>query len=156
MPATIFVMLVILVLAVGVLAVVVMGMEGQGREQHPEIAHAMAKTARHLNGEADPPRGLIAFFEEAEGGADELRNMPAKLRSIASARSARSPRTAGSAPTADSAPTPSSATSAPTLEDEDAAFRPPRPAGGTHRADGWAQFSTQAAARDDGTSTAPR
>ena len=30
----------------------------------PEFASVMANTARHLNGDADPPQGLVEFFEE--------------------------------------------------------------------------------------------
>ena len=43
MPIMIFTMLVVLVLAAGVIAVVVMGMEGTGRTKHPEIAEAMQR-----------------------------------------------------------------------------------------------------------------
>lgn len=109
MPTVIFVMLVILVLAIAVIAMVVMGMEGQGRHRAPEMAHALAKTAAHLNGEADPPRGLITFFEEAEEGAEDLKSLPDRIRSRASARSAH---TASSARSASSARTPASAASA--------------------------------------------
>lgn len=91
MPATIFAMLVILAIAAGIIAVVVMGMEGQGREQHPEIADAMARTARHLNGEADPPRGLVALFDEIEEVPElKIKEIPARLRDLRSARSATS------------------------------------------------------------------
>ena len=56
MPIMILTLLVVLVLAVVIIAVVVMGMEGTGKERHPEIANAMARTARHLNGEGEPPK----------------------------------------------------------------------------------------------------
>lgn len=85
MPAVIFTMLVILGIAAVVIAVVVMGMEGTGRAKHPELADAMARTARHLNGEGEPPRGLRELFDEA-----------GDVRTAASTRSASS---AGSAPT---------------------------------------------------------
>ncbi len=91
MPATIFAMLVILAVAAAIIAVVVMGMEGQGRDQHPEIADAMARTARHLNGEADPPRGLVALFDEIEEVPElNIRELPARIREKRSARSAPS------------------------------------------------------------------
>ncbi len=85
MPATIFTMLLILVVAVLVIALVVMGMEGTGRQQHPEIANAMQTTARHLNGEAEPPRGLVALIDELEDAT------PQRIRS----RSAKSAPSAG-------------------------------------------------------------
>ena len=66
MPVMIFTMLIVLVLAAAIIAVVVMGMEGTGRRQHPEIAEAMARTARHLNGEGEPPRALVQLFDEID------------------------------------------------------------------------------------------
>ena len=56
MPIMIFTMLVVLVLAAGVIAVVVMGMEGTGRTKHPEIAEAMQRTARLAS--LDPNDGI--------------------------------------------------------------------------------------------------
>lgn len=98
MPIMIFTMLVVLVVAAAVIAVVVMGMQGTGREQHPEIADAMARTARHLNGEGNPPRALVAIFNEADEVSDiDVKQIPGRLRSMASARSARSARSAASA-----------------------------------------------------------
>ena len=104
MLVMIFTMLVVLVLAAGVIAVVVMGMEGTGRDQHPEIADAMARTARHLNGEGEPPRALVAVFDEIDEVGDlDVRDLPAKLRQ-ASTASAKSARTAWSALSSRSAP----------------------------------------------------
>ena len=85
MPIMILALLVVLVLAVIIIAVVVMGMEGTGKERHPEIAHAMARTARHLNGEGEPPKALMNLIDEME---DAPRDLPNKLRSLRSARSA--------------------------------------------------------------------
>ncbi len=94
-------MLVILGLAAAVIAVVVMGMEGTGRTKHPEIADAMARTARHLNGEGQPPRGLMMLFDEVnEVSAVDLdpRKVSGRIKeSLASARSARSAASAASA-----------------------------------------------------------
>lgn len=96
MPVMIFTMLVVLVLAAAIITVVVMGMEGTGRKQHPEIAEAMARTARHLNGEAEPPRALVQLFDEIDEVGDiNVRELPDRLR--ASARSAWSARSAASA-----------------------------------------------------------
>lgn len=104
MPIMIFTMLVVLVVAAAVIAVVVMGMQGTGRDQHPEIADAMARTARHLNGEGQPPRALVAIFNEADEVSDlNVKQIPGRIRSMASARSARSARSAASARSASSA-----------------------------------------------------
>lgn len=98
MPIMIFTMLVVLVLAAVVIAAVAMGMEGAGRSQHPEIADAMATTARHLNGEGEPPRALVALFDEIDEVPElDVRGIPGRLRSAVSARSARSASSASSA-----------------------------------------------------------
>ena len=47
-----------------IVAIVAMGMQGAGRQKVPELANVMAETARHLNGDAEPPQGLVEFFEE--------------------------------------------------------------------------------------------
>lgn len=99
MPIMIFTMLIVLVLAAAIIAVVVMGMEGTGRKQHPEIAEAMARTARHLNGEGDPPKALVQLFDEIDEVPDlNMRDIPEKLRTLRSAASARSAWSARSAP----------------------------------------------------------
>jgi len=54
-------MLVILVFAVATLAVVLIGMEGRGWRQAPQLARLMRRVARHLNGEGRPPRRLQAL-----------------------------------------------------------------------------------------------
>ncbi len=101
MPVMIFTMLIVLVLAAAVIAVVVMGMEGTGRKQHPEIAEAMARTARHLNGEGEPPKALVQLFDEMDEVPDlNVRELPGKLRSLRSAASARSAWSARSATSA--------------------------------------------------------
>ncbi|NLE17606.1 MAG: hypothetical protein GX632_03580 [Propioniciclava sp.] len=104
MPVMIFTMLIVLVLAAAIIAVVVMGMEGTGRRQHPEIAEAMARTARHLNGEGEPPRALVQLFDEIDEVPDlNVRDLPDKLRNLRSAASARSAWSALSARSAASA-----------------------------------------------------
>ncbi|MFT4217744.1 MAG: hypothetical protein QM619_11260 [Micropruina sp.] len=64
MAVALLVMVVILAVAIGIVAVVAMGIQGAGRERAPELANVMAETARHLNGDAEPPQGLVGFFEE--------------------------------------------------------------------------------------------
>ncbi len=96
MAVMIFTMIVVMVIAVGVIAAVAMGMEGAGSAQHPEFAEAMARTARHLNGEAAPPRALVVLVDEMDEVPElSVRDLPARIRSAASSLSARS---AASAP----------------------------------------------------------
>ena len=98
MLVMVFTMLGVLAIAAGVIAVVVMGMEGTGRQQHPEIAQAMARTARHLNGEGEPPRALVQLLDEVDEVGDiNMRELPEKLRSLGSAATAASARSARSA-----------------------------------------------------------
>ena len=54
----------IVAVALCVIAIVAVGMRGSLSEKAPEFASVMANTARHLNGDAEPPQGLIEFFEE--------------------------------------------------------------------------------------------
>ena len=54
----------IVAVALCVIAIVAVGMRGSLSEKAPEFANAMATTARHLNGDAEPPQGLVEFFEE--------------------------------------------------------------------------------------------
>lgn len=61
---TVTVMLVILGIALSVIAVVAVGMKGNLADKAPDLANVMATTARHLNGDAEPPQGLVEFFEE--------------------------------------------------------------------------------------------
>jgi len=61
---TVIVMLVILGIALSVIAVVAVGMKGNLADKAPDLANVMATTARHLNGDAEPPQGLVEFFEE--------------------------------------------------------------------------------------------
>ena len=135
MLPTIFAMLIIRLVAAAVLGMVVVGMEGTGQHRMTDVAQHLARAGRHLNGEADPPKGLVAFFEQAEEGADDLRHLSGQLvkrrsassassgASAGSAASARSARTAVSAPTSGSAPTARSAATPPRPR-----LFPPRPA----------------------------
>ena len=75
------VMVVILAVAIGIVAIVAMGMQGAGRDKVPELDNVMAETARHLNGDAEPPGRLVEFFEEIPD-----------VRRGSSAQSANSPK----------------------------------------------------------------
>lgn len=123
MPAVIFAMLVILVLAVVVIALVVIGMEGTGSRQHPEFADVLAKTARHLNGDADAPDGLLAFVGELDDmQVPDLKAVPARIREMRSAKSAASASSAtlpDEQPDASSAASPWAASASETAESVD-------------------------------------
>lgn len=55
---------VILLIALVVIGVVAVGMNGTMSDRAPELANVMATTARHLNGDAEPPKALVEMFEE--------------------------------------------------------------------------------------------
>lgn len=69
----------IVAIALCIIAVVAVGMQGSLADKVPEVANVLANTARHLNGDADPPQGLVAFFEEIP------RSATSAPRSVASA-----------------------------------------------------------------------
>lgn len=52
------VMFLVMGLAAAVLLVVTMGIEGRGRQRHPELADRLARAAKHLNGDGKPPSRL--------------------------------------------------------------------------------------------------
>ena len=54
--------LLLFVLAVAVAAMVVIGMEGHGKDRAPELANRLARAARHLNGDAEPPKRFQHLF----------------------------------------------------------------------------------------------
>ena len=58
MPAILVAMILLLVLVGAVLGVVIVGMQGRGRDRAPALADKMARAARHLNGDATPPQAL--------------------------------------------------------------------------------------------------
>lgn len=62
MTAIVVFMVLMLALAVAVGAVVVLGMEGRGRDHAPELADKFARAAKHLNGDAQPPERLQHLF----------------------------------------------------------------------------------------------
>lgn len=56
----------ILILAVGISAVVIIGMQGAGKQKAPAVAHRFAEAARHMNGDAEPPRALVNLVNQAQ------------------------------------------------------------------------------------------
>lgn len=82
MPIAILAMVIILALAIAIVAIVAIGMQGAGKERVPELANVFAETARHLNGDAEPPQRLVDFF-------DEIEDVRRSAQTAASARSAK-------------------------------------------------------------------
>jgi hypothetical protein len=56
-------MFVILVVAACTVGLVLLGIEGRGKERAPKLAHRMARAAQHLHGDADPPDRLVKLIE---------------------------------------------------------------------------------------------
>jgi hypothetical protein len=60
-------MIVILVLAACTVGLVLLGMEGRGKQRAPKLADRMARAAQHLNGDAEPPARLVKLIESNRG-----------------------------------------------------------------------------------------
>ena len=67
MAAIVVAMVVILVVATCIVGLVLLGMEGRGKQRAPKLAHRMARAAQHLNGDAEPPARLIKLIESSRG-----------------------------------------------------------------------------------------
>lgn len=59
MTAVYLSMFVILLLALAACAVVAVGIQGIGRDRAPQLADRFARAARHMNGDAEPPKALV-------------------------------------------------------------------------------------------------
>jgi hypothetical protein len=60
-------MIVILVLAGCTVSLVLLGIEGRGKERAPKLADRMARAAQHLNGDGEPPTRLVKLIESTRG-----------------------------------------------------------------------------------------
>ena len=58
MTAYVVAMIVIIGVALTIVGVVVVGIEGRGKRRAPKLADKMARAAKHLNGDGQPPRSL--------------------------------------------------------------------------------------------------
>jgi hypothetical protein len=65
--AIVIAMIVIFVLAACTVGVVLLGMEGRGKQRAPKLADRMARAAQHLNGDGEPPARLVKLIESARG-----------------------------------------------------------------------------------------
>jgi hypothetical protein len=60
-------MIVILVLAGCTVGLVLLGIEGRGKERAPKLADRMARAAQHLNGDGEPPTRLVKLIGSTRG-----------------------------------------------------------------------------------------
>jgi hypothetical protein len=60
-------MIVIFVVVACVVGLVLLGMEGRGKQRAPKLADRMARAAQHLNGDGEPPARLIKLIESSRG-----------------------------------------------------------------------------------------
>jgi UPF0716 family protein affecting phage T7 exclusion len=56
-------MIVILVVVAATVGLVLLGIEGRGKQRAPKLANRMARAAQHLNGDAEPPARLVKMIE---------------------------------------------------------------------------------------------
>ena len=63
MTSIVLAMIVILVLAGCTVGLVLLGIEGRGKERAPKLADRMARAAQHLNGDGEPPTRLVKLIE---------------------------------------------------------------------------------------------
>lgn len=67
MTSIVIAMVVILVLAGCTVGLVLLGIEGRGKERAPKLADRMARAAQHLNGDGEPPTRLVKLIESTRG-----------------------------------------------------------------------------------------
>ena len=63
MTSIVVAMIVILVIVASTLGLVLLGMEGRGKQRAPKLAKRMASAAQHLNGDGEPPARLVKLIE---------------------------------------------------------------------------------------------
>ena len=67
MTSIVLAMIVILVLAGCTVGLVLLGIEGRGKERAPKLADRMARAAQHLNGDGEPPTRLVKLIASTRG-----------------------------------------------------------------------------------------
>ena len=67
MTSIVVAMIVILVVVACIVGMVLLGMEGRGKQRAPRLADRMARAAQHLNGDGEPPARLIKLIESSRG-----------------------------------------------------------------------------------------
>ena len=63
MTSIVVAMIVILVVVAATVGLVLLGIEGRGKQRAPKLAHRMARAAQHFNGDAEPPARLVKMIE---------------------------------------------------------------------------------------------
>lgn len=63
MTSIVVAMIVILVVAACTVCLVLLGIEGRGKQRAPKLARRMARAAQHLNGDGEPPDRLVKLIE---------------------------------------------------------------------------------------------
>ena len=67
MTSIVVAMIVILVVAACTVGLVLLGIEGRGKQRAPKIAARVARAAQHLNGDGEPPARLVKLIESTRG-----------------------------------------------------------------------------------------
>lgn len=67
MTSIVVAMIVILVVAACTVGLVLLGIEGRGKQRAPRLADRMARAAEHLNGDGEPPARLVKLIESTRG-----------------------------------------------------------------------------------------
>ena len=63
MTSILVAMITVLILSVGVVGLVLVGIEGRGKRRAPKIARRIRRAAQHLNGDGQPPARLVRVIE---------------------------------------------------------------------------------------------
>jgi hypothetical protein len=56
-------MITVLLLSVGIVGLVLVGIEGRGKRRAPKIARRITRAAQHLNGDGQPPARIVKLIE---------------------------------------------------------------------------------------------
>ena len=65
MTVILITMIAVLVVAGVVAGLVLVGMEGRGGDRAPKLTRQMTRAAKHLNGEAKPPKKFVRMVESS-------------------------------------------------------------------------------------------
>ncbi|GAA3625825.1 hypothetical protein [Microlunatus ginsengisoli] len=65
MTVILITMIAVLVVAGVVAGLVLVGMEGRGGDRAPKLTQQMTRAAKHLNGEAKPPKKFVRMVESS-------------------------------------------------------------------------------------------
>lgn len=65
MTLVVITMIAVLVVAGVVVGLVLFGMEGRGGERAPRLRQRVSRAAKHLNGDAKPPKKFVRMIESS-------------------------------------------------------------------------------------------